>query len=115
MLMSREMISPGINIQTGIEYITAVLSRNGYTATHIGEGILLVTWPPAVSTIRETIMSQAEARAEHMPEPQSTYQMQMPAVPAHTQTFVSADQIQGAKDTMSNLKRIVARYKQPGN
>ena len=107
MLMSRELCSPGIDIATGIQYICTVLRRNGYTCDHVGEGILLISWPPARTTFRDDDMTDAERAANTM-----LSQTEVRATPEPVAVVsVSPEQVQGARDTLSNIKRVVARYK----
>jgi len=122
MLMGRELTSPGIDVPTGIEYVCLVLRRNGFTVAHIGEGVLLVSWPSAPKTPRLAQMEECDTLGNGMPareRPTKNYAAAAPhiqAAPIHasgtsTGAAPSAQQVAAAQGTLSNIRRIVAKYK----
>lgn len=107
-LMGREMTAPGIDVSTAIEYVCTVLTRNGFTCTHIGEGVLLIRWPPA--PLHEDLMQ--------LPE-QVRAQPTSPNVPAGPPAGPPAslhpkqEDVDRAKQTFEDIRKVVARYKPP--
>jgi hypothetical protein len=120
MLMGREMTAPGIDVALGIEYVCAVLRRNGFTATHIGEGILLLTWPPAPKSQKIREIEQCNRAAARMPEREAPLKTYVPAGSAShaaaaaaataSSSAASAPSLQDAQNTLSHIRRVVAKY-----
>lgn len=118
MLMSRELTVPGVDVPTAIEYVNHVLRRNGFSAVHIGEGVLLVTWPPAPRPMSMLALDASQQVAEEMPA-RVDEQPMLPAPPAYGALAAqaaptpSAAELRAAQQTFSRVKNIAARYRMP--
>lgn len=108
MIIGRETSMPGMDISTAIEYITMVLKRNGFTCTHIGGGVLLITWPPAPSLkalqdlqdSAETAEANRRATAREIARAE-----QQAAIDA-----AAAVPLQAARNTLDDIRRVAAKY-----
>lgn len=116
-LMGRELTAPGVDIVVGLEYVVKVLSRNGYAAVHIGDGILLVSWPCAPQSAKMRQMNECAERAVAVPTRQdgtTTTQLAFDRVAmsndSRSHAAPTSAQVEEARDTLSNIRRVVARY-----
>lgn len=108
MLMGRELTAPGVDIALGIEYVCTVLRRNAFTVEHIGEGVLLVTWPVAPVSLRLGDMHACDAIANAWPQREK-----LNTVP-HRRFAAPAASSTAPTDAFENIRRIVAKYKPAG-
>ena len=122
MLMGREMTAPGIDVATGIEYVCMVLRRNGFSATHIGEGILLLNWPKAPKSHKLEEMEKCDRLAAEMPERDTRIKNYQPVQNnnnAHATASAtnggqpatgSAAAVKEAQNTLDHIRRVVSKY-----
>lgn len=117
-LMGREFTAPGVDVVVGLEYVVKVLLRNGYAAVHIGDGVLLVSWPDAPQSAKLRQMNECVDRADSVParqdgtaSAQRAFDRGATALANDGRSHPTSAQVEEARDTLSNIRRIVARYK----